>query len=344
MQAIELVGPRDVRQRTREQPSFGPEEVLVEITHVGICGSDRHWYEHGRMGDRVVENPLVLGHESAGRLVESGSNVSGFSSGDRVAIEPGVPCGSCEFCRSGRYNLCPDVEFMATPGTDGALRDYVAWPAEYVHQLPASVSLREGALCEPASVGLHAVRRAEVDPGDSAAVVGGGPIGLISMMVARAAGAAELSIVDIVEDKLHRARELGVDHAFDGTRADLATHVAETVVDAPDVVIEASGSQAGVETAVSLAGRDGTVVLVGLAPAAEVPLRPFDLVRNQVDIRTSYRFANTYADVLSMIAADRIEPNRLVDFELPFSEIESAFRRLETEPVIKGVVGLDRSS
>nr|WP_206537163.1 alcohol dehydrogenase catalytic domain-containing protein [Natrialba asiatica] len=140
VRAVSLVESRTFELDARERPEPGPSEVLVEVSDVGICGSDVHWYEHGRMGDRAVEEPLVLGHESAGTVVEAGADVDGHAVGDRIAIEPGVPCGECEYCWRGTYNLCRDVEFMATPGTDGAFREYLAWPAEYAYGLPDAVS------------------------------------------------------------------------------------------------------------------------------------------------------------------------------------------------------------
>ena len=340
MRAAELVDAGEVRVRDVDRPEPASDEVLVEITDVGICGSDLHWYEHGRMGDRIVEEPLVLGHESAGRIAEVGSDVEGFSSGDRVAVEPGVPCRRCGYCRTGRYNLCPDVSFMATPGTDGAFREYVAWPADFVHTLPDSVSTRDGALCEPISVGLQSVDRGEVEVGDSVLVVGAGPIGTLTMACARAAGASEIAVTDIVDSKLERARSFGADHAIDGRAGDVAERVRDQLDGGADVVIEASGARPAVETALDSVARDGIVVLVGLAPDAEVPVSTYDLVRGQIDVRGSYRFANQYDDAIALLEDGRIDIDALVDFADPLSEIGEALERASDPAILKGMVSV----
>ncbi|ELY91842.1 zinc-binding dehydrogenase [Natrialba taiwanensis DSM 12281] len=325
----------------RECPAPGPSEVLVEMSDVGICGSDIHWYEHGRMGDRAVEEPLVLGHESAGTVVEVGADVDGHAVGDRIAIEPGVPCGECEYCCRGTYNLCRDVEFMATPGTDGAFREYVAWPAEYAYGLPDAVSTREGALCEPISVGVHAVRRADVGIGDSVLVMGAGPIGLLAADVARAAGAADVAVVDVVDSKLDRAVDRGADLAIDGREADVAAAVREAFGTGVDAAIEATGAPPAIESVLDVTRPDGTVVLVGLAPDTEVPVDTFELVRRQVDVRGSYRFANTYPTAISLIAGGDVDAAEIIDFDLPLDRVSDAFERAAEPVVVKGMISMD---
>lgn len=341
MRAAPLVeaGTFDLEDRARPAP--GRSEVLVEVSEVGICGSDLHWYEHGRMGDRSVEEPLVLGHESAGTVVEVGTGVADLSVGDRVAIEPGVPCRECQYCREGTYNLCRSVEFMATPGTDGALREFVAWPSDFVHLLPDGVSTREGALCEPVSVGVHAVKRADVGPGDTVAVMGAGPIGLLAADAARSAGASVVAVVDIVASKLDRALDRGADVVVDSRGADVAAVVREQTDEGVDVAIEATGAPPAIASVLDVPKRDGTVVLVGLAPDAEVPVDTFDLVRRQVDVRGSYRFANTYPTAISLIAHDTVDGTGLVDFDMPLDRVSDAFERATQSDVVKGMVSFD---
>ena len=324
----------------RETPTLGASEVLVEVTDVGICGSDVHWYQHGEMGNRTVEEPLVLGHESAGKIAEVGDAVADHAVGDRVAIEPGVPCGECAYCRQGAYNLCPDVEFMATPGTDGAFQEYVAWPAEYVYELPKGVNTREGALCEPISVGIHAVRRAGVEVGDSVLIMGAGPIGLLAADVARAAGATDVAVVDVVESKLDRALDRGADFAFNSGEVDVNNRVRTEFGTGVDATIEATGAPPAIETALGTPRPDGTVVLVGLAPDAEIPVDTFELVRGQIDVRGSYRFANTYPTAMSLIADGDVDAAGIIDFELPFDRLNAAFERATDTDVIKGMVSV----
>jgi len=170
MRTAVLVEPTEFELQNRPRPSPGTDDVLVAVRDVGICGSDIHYYEHGRIGDYVVEEPLVLGHESAGEVVDTGEDVTAVEPGDRVALEPGVPCRRCAHCKRGDYHLCEAVQFMATPPHDGAFTEYVTWPADFAYRLPENVSTAEGALCEPLSVGIHACRRGDVSTGDTATV------------------------------------------------------------------------------------------------------------------------------------------------------------------------------
>src|SRR5207302_6114093 len=188
-----LHGPRDVRLETRELPSVGERDVLVEVRTVGVCGSDVHYYEHGRIGPFVVEQPLVLGHDVSGVVVDRGPRATKHPLGRRVALEPGIPCGRCAECREGRYNLCRDVRFFATPPIDGAFARYVAIHEDFAFALPDELSDDAGALLEPLAAGVWACRKAGVGLGDRVLVTGAGPIGNLALQVARAAGATTLA-------------------------------------------------------------------------------------------------------------------------------------------------------
>ena len=195
----------------RPIPEVKPDEVLVKIEYVGICGSDMHYYETGAIGDYVVEPPFVLGHEPGGIVVEVGSNVTHLKVGDRVALEPGKTCGQCEFCKTGRYNLCPDVIFFATPPVDGVFQEYVAHEAALCFKLPENVSTLEGALIEPMAVGFHAANQGNAHAGQTAVVMGAGCIGLVSMMALKAEGVSKVYVVDVMQKRLDKALELGAD-------------------------------------------------------------------------------------------------------------------------------------
>src|SRR3954471_21828236 len=192
--AAVLTPAREIVLEDRPVPEPGPREVLVEIAAVGVCGSDVHYYEHGRIGDFVVEAPLVLGHESAGRVVALGEGATRHAVGDRVALEPGVPCGRCQECRAGRDNLCPDVVFFPPPPVDGAFANYVTIHEDFAFALPDGMSDDAGALMEPLSVGIWACRKAAVTAGDRVLITGAGPIGLLAMQVALAFGATQVEI------------------------------------------------------------------------------------------------------------------------------------------------------
>src|SRR5919108_3385318 len=204
--AAVLHAPGDLRIEEREVPEPGPREVLVEIAAVGVCGSDVHYYEHGRIGSHVVRAPMVLGHESAGRIVRLGPDVQRHAVGDGVTLEPGVPWGRCRECRAGRYNLCRDVRFFATPPIDGAFANYVTIHEDFAFALPDSVSDDAGALMEPLSVGIWACRKAGVSPGDRVLVTGAGPIGLLALQCALAFGATNVTTTDVSEERLEVAR------------------------------------------------------------------------------------------------------------------------------------------
>lgn len=341
MQVAVLTEPGEFELVERERPDPGPDEVLVRMREVGICGSDLHYYDHGHIGDSVVEDPHVLGHESAGEVAAVGDNVADVSAGDRVTIEPGLPCRRCEHCKRGAYHLCPDVTFLGSPPVDGAFAEYVAWPADFVYQLPETVSTREGALCEPLSVGVHAARRGDVSTGDSVLVTGSGPIGLCVMEAVRAAGATDVLVSDVVDTKLDRADERGADRTVDVSEESLADAVADnTGGRGVDVVIEASGSEPAIQSTLDAVRRGGAVVFVGMPADGEMPLDVLDVINNEVDVRGSYRYVNTYPTAVELLADGRADVSGLVDFEMGLSAVDDAFQRASDPERVKGMITL----
>ncbi|SFG72192.1 L-iditol 2-dehydrogenase [Halopelagius inordinatus] len=342
MKAAVLVEPTEFEIRERSDPSPGPDDVLVAIRDVGICGSDVHYYEHGRIGDYVVEDPLVLGHESAGEVVEVGENVDALAPGDRVALEPGVPCRRCAHCKRGDYHLCEDVEFMATPPHDGAFAEYVSWPADFAYKLPESVSTTEGALCEPLSVGIHSCRRGGVGTGDTVLVTGAGPIGLMIMETAFAAGATDVIVTDVVSEKLDFASERGADLTVNVAETDLEAAVEEyTDGVGADVVIEASGAEPSIRSTIDVVRRGGTVVLVGLADEANVPFDVLDVIDNELDVHGSFRYKNTYDAAIGLLEDDAVDVAGIVDFESSLDDIDDSFQRAMRPDVVKGMITFD---
>jgi L-iditol 2-dehydrogenase len=342
MRTAVLVEPTEFELQDRPRPSPGTDDVLVAVRDVGICGSDIHYYEHGRIGDYVVEEPLVLGHESAGEVVDVGEAVTGVESGDRVALEPGVPCRRCAHCKRGDYHLCEAVQFMATPPHDGAFTEYVTWPADFAYRLPESVSTAEGALCEPLSVGIHACRRGGVGTGDTVLIAGAGPIGLMVMEAARAAGATDVVIADVVAEKLAFASERGADLTVDVSNAAL-----ESAVDGytdgvgADVVVEASGAEPSIRSTIDVVRRGGTVVLVGLADESSVPFDVLEVIDNEIDVYGSFRYKNTYEAAVDLLADDEVDVEGIIDFESSIEDIDAAFRRAMDPNIVKGMISLN---
>ena len=328
-----LDGPGKVRVEHRELPEPGPDEVLVQIAAVGVCGSDVHYYQHGRIGDFVVREPLVLGHEASGVVVARGDRASRHELGQRVALEPGVPCGRCAQCRAGRYNLCPDVRFFATPPIDGAFARYVTINENFAYAVPDTMTDEQAALIEPLSVGLWAARRAGVRPGDTVLVTGAGPIGLLAVQAVRVAGAARVVVTDLSPGRRELALRLGADTVLDP--ADEASGLAEL---AADVLVECSGAQAAVTAGLGAVRGGGTAVLVGMG-ADEVRLPMSALQVREVTVTGTFRYANTYPAAIALVAARRVDLDPLVTGRFGLNQVEQALTIGSTgEGTIKAIV------
>lgn len=303
----------------------------MEVRSVGVCGSDVHYYERGRVGDFVVRDPLVLGHESSGVVTAVGPGVSGIEPGDRVSLEPGVPCLGCAQCRLGRYNLCPSMRFFATPPIDGAFQQFVTVPEQFAYPVPDSLSDDAAALLEPLSVGMWACRKAGVSAGTRVLVTGAGPIGLLAMQAAKALGAAAIS--DMHAHRLDLARTLGADVALDATGVDLT----ETAF-APNVLLECSGSAAALDSAVRLVRPAGSVVLVGMG-SDEVRLPLGILQQRELWVTGTFRYANTWPAARALAASGAIELDRLVTGHFALNEAEKALRAGHDDPTsVKPVI------
>ena len=334
-----LHGPRDVRLETRAVPQLGERDVLVEVRSVGVCGSDVHYYEHGRIGSFVVEQPLVLGHEVSGVVVDRGPRAVKHAVGQRVALEPGVPCGRCSECRHGRYNLCIDVRFFATPPIDGAFARYVAIHEDYAFALPDELSDDAGALLEPLSVGIWACRKGGVGLGDRVLVTGAGPIGNLAVQVARAAGATTIVSADVNRDRLARAAEHGATGAIDVSERAL------TPDDGPfDVLLECTGAEALTSDAIRLLRPAGSAVLVGMGPGLEARFPIAAMQACEITLVGTFRYANTYDVAIALAAAGRVDLDGLVDAHFPLEEVDRALRAGRENPsLLKVVVGVNRN-
>lgn len=306
MRAAVLRAPGDLVVEERSRPVPGPGEVLVQVRAVGICGSDTHYYEHGRIGHFVVEKPLVLGHEAAGVVTGVGRGVSPDRVGQRVSIEPGVPDMTCPQCLAGRYNLCPDMRFFATPPVDGALAEYVVVHAAFAHPVPDDMSDDAAALLEPLSVGIWASQKARVTAGSRVLITGAGPIGLVAVQAALAFGATEVVVSDVNPVRLALAGRLGATGTVDAARERLAD--LDLV---PDVLIECSGNTRATLDGLAALARAGRAVLVGMG-SDELPL-PVPLVQErELEVTGTFRYANTWPTAIALVSSGRADLDGLV--------------------------------
>lgn len=325
MKVAVMLGIGKMGFEEREIPKAKDDEVLVKLEYVGICGSDLHYYETGAIGDYVVEPPFVLGHEPGGTVVEVGKNVKHLKVGDRVALEPGKTCGHCEFCKTGRYNLCPDVVFFATPPVDGVFQEYVAHEADLCFKLPDNVSTLEGALIEPLAVGFHAAIQGEAHLGQKAVVLGAGCIGLVSMMALKARGVSEVYVVDIMEKRLEKAMELGATGVINGAAEDVLAKVKELTGGAgADLVIETAGTEITTRQAVYMAKKGSNIVLVGYGKSGEMTL-PMSLVLDkELTFKTVFRYRHIYPMAIDAVTAGKVNLKGIVTDVFGLDEAQKA--------------------
>ena len=323
-----LHSPHDLRIEDRAIPEPGPGQVQVAVEAVGICGSDVHYYEHGRIGPHVVRAPMIVGHESAGRITAVGAGVAPDRVGTLVALEPGVPCRRCEQCRAGRYNLCPDVQFFATPPVDGSMAQYVVVDADFAVPAPPSLDAATAAMAEPVSVAVWACRRAGVTAGESVLVTGAGPVGLFCGQVARALGAGPVYVTDINEHRLGVAEKVGLRPLPAGTGPD---------TDA-DVLLECSGSPVALKAGFTSVARAGRVVLIGMG-GDEVTLDLSRIQNRELWITGTFRYANTYPAALDLIAGGRVDVGSIISHRFPLADSEQALTLAKTDATsLKAVV------
>ncbi|XP_058452129.1 sorbitol dehydrogenase-like [Malaya genurostris] len=324
-----LYGIEDLRLEQRPIPTPKDDEVLLEMDSVGICGSDVHYLVNGRIGDFVLRKPMVIGHEASGIVSKVGSKVKNVQVGDRVAIEPGYGCRVCDFCKAGRYNLCEDMIFCATPPFDGNLTRYFTHPADFCYKLPPHVTMEEGALLEPLSVGVHACRRAQVGLGSEVLILGAGPIGLVTLITAKSMGAGKIVITDLQQSRLDVAKELGADATLiiekGKSEQEIVKQIHTLFGGAPDKTIDCSGAEATSRLSILATRSGGCAVLVGMGPP-EVKLPLVNALAREVDIRGVFRYCNDYPAALSLVASGKIDVKRLITHHFNIEETMDAFK------------------
>lgn len=316
-------------------------EALIKVYCIGICGSDVHYYEHGRIGRYVVQEPIILGHELAGEVVEVGKRVSNIAVGDRVAVEPGVTCGQCDYCKSGRYNLCPDVVFLATPPVNGAWAEYIVMPSDYLFKLPDSMSYEEGAMLEPLSVGFHAMMRGKVQPFDRVLITGLGPIGLLAGQAAKLFGVSEIYGTDVVPFRRQLAMEMGFTAALDPVKENVQERINElTKGSGVTLVVESSGNARAMADTIKLVRRGGRIVFVGLPADSVIPMDMGQFIDGEIDAYGVFRYANTYPAAIQALQHSSLDIEKIVTHRFALTDTQAALEvaRKEKDTSIKVMI------
>ncbi|KAJ5631726.1 uncharacterized protein N7484_011826 [Penicillium longicatenatum] len=343
-----LQGIHQVKFEDRPIPELkNPHDVLINVKYTGICGSDVHYWEHGAIGSFVVKDPMVLGHESAGIITQVGSAVSSLKVGDRVAMEPGICCRRCGPCKGGKYNLCENMVFAATPPYDGTLAKYYVLPEDFCYKLPESMSLQEGALMEPLSVAVHIVRQARVSPGQSVVVFGAGPVGLLCCAVAAAFGASKVIAVDIQQPRLDFAQKYATTSTFMPSMVP-ATENAERLIKendlgaGADVAIDASGAEPSVHTGIHVLRNGGTYVQGGMG-RSEIQFPIMAACSKELTLRGSFRYGSgDYKLAVDLVSSGRVDVKSLITGTVKFEEAEDAFKGVKAGNGIKTLIaGID---
>lgn len=307
----------------RVVPELAPRQALVQVESVGVCGSDAAYFTVGYIGDWVVDGPIVLGHEASGQVVAVGADVTQVAVGDRVAIEPGTPCRDCADCMAGRYHLCPDLAFLATPPYDGALTQLLAMDERNLFRMPESMSFDEGAMLEPLSVGIWACRRAGFQAGDSVLVTGAGPVGVLAAQVARAFGASRVRVADVSDYRLELAASLGFEVEKVGAEA---SHEPEF-----DVMLECSGAPNALADGLWRLNNGGRAAMVGMPKqAVELPLSKLNV--RELSVALVNRYAHTWPTAMALVADGRVDAAAIVTHHFGLSETAEALMLAKTEP------------
>ena len=313
--------------------TLGPDDVRIAIKSCGICGSDVHYYTEGKIGGFIVNEPMILGHEASGIVLETGTNVKDLKTGDRVCMEPGIPNFNSIETLKGMYNLDPGVRFWATPPIHGSLRETVVHPAILTFRLPDNISYHEGALVEPVAIGMWAAKKARIAPGDTALVIGGGTIGIVTALAAESAGCSKVYIADLKKGKLEFIKQHYGDklETIDLNLIDILDYFGKRGIKGVDLVFEASGSTKAYEKICAYLVPGGRMLLVGM-PSGPVPLDVVAMQVKELSIETIFRYVNIYPLVINMLGSGKLNVKPLITKTYSFADSTKAFEYAATLP------------
>jgi L-iditol 2-dehydrogenase len=341
MKVARLHGVGDLRIHEEPKPKIKPDEALIKVTVVGVCGSDLHWFSEASIGDAVIERPLVLGHEFAGVIKEISGRRGELSVGQWVAVDPAIPCNACEYCLEGNPNLCERLHFAGHGLDDGAMQQYLAWPTKCLYPLPESMNEVDGAMLEPLGVAIHSVDLGELRPGMTVGVFGCGPIGLLVLQVAKSAGATRIIATDKLPHRLEAARELGATDVFQSSGGEENAEVLAAVnYRGVDVAFEAAGENEAVETSIETVKPGGTVVLIGIPSDDRTAFNASTARRKGATIKLCRRMKFTYPRAIEMVEGGLVDLVRLVTHRFSLENSQEAFQVANRREGIKAVIEL----
>ena len=330
MLVCRIYGAKDLRVESAPEPTPGPGEVLLKLGAGGICGSDMHYFLHGRAGDFVIREPLIPGHEASGTVASVGSGVTQVKAGDKVVINPSHACGSCKGCRAGRENLCENMRFLGSasvyPHMHGMFREFFLMPERQCIPLPADVSLSELAFAEPLTVALHAVNRAQPVLGKNVLVTGAGPIGCLIVMAAKLAGAAEVVVADVADKPLSDARRVGADRCIRTDQIQGGPDALRDAIGEPEVALEAAGHPNAVATCLASVARGGRIVQVGTLPPDGMHMLANQIMARELDYVGTFRFGREFDWAVRYLTTGRVDVKPLLSAQYPLKDAVAAFR------------------
>ncbi len=346
MKVAEMQGIGKMGYVEKDIPTPNADEVLVKLDYVGICGSDLHYYEEGRIGNYEVEFPFILGHEAGGVVVEVGEDVTHLHVGDKVALEPGKTCGHCEFCTSGRYNLCPEVVFFATPPVDGVFQEYVAHEAKLCFKVPDNMDTLEAAMVEPFSIGLHAARQGGAKFGQTAVVFGAGCIGLCTMMALKTQGVSDVYVIDLMDKRLEKAKELGAKETVSGKGDAVAEIMELTDGRGVDLVFDCTGSEYCVNQGIEMLVKGGRLVFVGYSSSGHMNINTTLLCDKELSLNSVFRYRHIYPLAIKAISEGQADVKGFVTNIFDFDNIQEAMDKSAQDKanIVKGVIKVSKDS
>lgn len=342
-----LSGPKNIVYEDRPIPELkDPHDVLLQVNFTGICGSDIHYWQHGKIGEYVVKDPMVLGHESSGTVLKAGLAVKSLKEGDRVAMEPGIPCRRCVRCKEGYYNLCTDMQFAATPPFDGTLAKYYILPEDFCYKLPDNVSLEEGALLEPLAVAVHITRQSHIKHGSTAVIFGAGPVGILCAAVAKALGAIKVVSVDINQERLDFVKKfvepIGSTYLSQKISAEenAANIIRENDLgDGADVAIDASGVEPSIQAAIHVLRKGGSYVQGGMG-RDECTFPIMAACTKELKISGSFRYSQgDYQTALNLVSSGAVKVKDVISRKVKFEDALQAFEDIRDGKGIKVLIG-----